>query len=116
MFLFIHLSSLDDGQTAWNRTSKDCPLRGKYVHPDNFSVKGWAVIHQSGVLTPPHHDSEGQNTFVIGVTGLKLWSVFNARDRQNLRSQLEATINLCGDRILDDFEGETVDVCPGDLL
>ncbi|KAG1772238.1 hypothetical protein EV702DRAFT_1201626 [Suillus placidus] len=35
---YLRLSALDDGLMAWHRTLQDCPLKGKFVHPDNFRI------------------------------------------------------------------------------
>ncbi|KAG1770829.1 hypothetical protein EV702DRAFT_1202303 [Suillus placidus] len=111
-----YLSALDDGLMAWHRTLQDCPLKGKFVHPDNFLVNGWGLIHQGGVVTAPHHDSEGQNTFVIGDIGLKIWVWFFYKDSKDRRSLLQASRSLCDKYDFSQFLAESVTVYPGDLI
>ncbi|KAG1830704.1 hypothetical protein DFJ58DRAFT_848392 [Suillus subalutaceus] len=101
---------------AWHRSIRDCPLEGKFVHPDNFLVNGWGLIHQGGVVTTPHHDSEGQNTFVIGDIGLKFWVWFFYKDHQDRQALLQASTSLCDKYDFSQFAAESVTVYPGDLI
>ncbi|KAG1725977.1 hypothetical protein EDB19DRAFT_1833597 [Suillus lakei] len=109
-------SVLDDGLMAWHRSIRDCPLEGKFVHPDNFLVNGWGLIHQGGVVTTPHHDSEGQNTFVIGDVGLKIWVWFFYKDPRDRQALLQASTSLCDKYDFSQFVAESVTVYPGDLI
>ncbi|KAG1845819.1 hypothetical protein F4604DRAFT_1936730 [Suillus subluteus] len=68
-----HLRQLDHGIAhGWNQTTTDYPIQDK-VHPDNFLLNGWSLLHQPGVLTNFHHDSDGGVTFVQSVLGKKKW-------------------------------------------
>ncbi|KAG1860108.1 hypothetical protein F4604DRAFT_1684483 [Suillus subluteus] len=59
-----HLRQLDHGIAhGWNQTTTDYPIQDK-VHPDNFLLNGWSLLHQPGVLTNFHHDLDGGVTFV----------------------------------------------------
>ncbi|KAG2097933.1 uncharacterized protein F5147DRAFT_777801 [Suillus discolor] len=110
------LSVLDDGLMAWHRSIRDCPLEGKFVHPDNFLVNGWGLIHQGGVVTTPHHDSEGQNTFVIGDIGLKFWVWFFYKGPKDRQALLHASTSLCDEYDFSQFATESITVHPGDLI
>jgi hypothetical protein len=43
------------------------------VHPDNFLLNGWSLLHQSAVMTNFHHNSDRGVTFVQSVLGKKQW-------------------------------------------
>ncbi|KAG2034363.1 hypothetical protein BDR03DRAFT_984361 [Suillus americanus] len=65
------LRQLDHGiGHGWNQTTTNYPIQDK-VHPDNFLLNGWSLLHQSGVLTDAHQDSDGGVTFVQLVLGKK---------------------------------------------
>ncbi|KAG2045884.1 hypothetical protein BDR06DRAFT_309225 [Suillus hirtellus] len=68
-----HLRQLDHGIVhGWNQTTTDYPIQD-LVHPDNFLLNGWSLLHQPAVLTNFHHDSDGGVTFVQSVLGKKKW-------------------------------------------
>jgi hypothetical protein len=59
------------------------------VHPENFTVKGWGMVHDAGFLTYPHHDAEGTLTWIWMEVGVKMWVYFRPRSRQNECSHLQ---------------------------
>ncbi|KAG1747031.1 uncharacterized protein EDB91DRAFT_1079672 [Suillus paluster] len=70
------LKNLDHGLIhGWNHTTYNIPISSK-VHPENFTVKGWALLHHAGFLTYPHHNVEGALTWVRMEVGVKFWVVF----------------------------------------
>ncbi|KAG1839810.1 hypothetical protein DFJ58DRAFT_733150 [Suillus subalutaceus] len=69
--LLSYLSTLDSGITnGWNQTTVNGPI-GDKVHPDNFIVHSWSLLHRPAYWTNSHHDSDGSVTFVQIDTGEK---------------------------------------------
>jgi hypothetical protein len=68
------------------------------------------------VVTPPHHDSEGQNTFVTGKIGLKMWVPLRHVKGDNLEELAWEAASLCGNHDMSKFKAETVTIAPGDML
>ncbi|KAG2335269.1 hypothetical protein BDR05DRAFT_1007010 [Suillus weaverae] len=105
----FELVPLDEGQMAWHRTTKDCPLPGPGIDLGSPS----ATVSQGGVLIPPHHDSEGRNTYFFPVIGIQLRTLLFHKITQDGKVPPQATQSLCD---LDDYDAETVTIYPGDLL
>ncbi|KAG2062626.1 hypothetical protein BDR04DRAFT_1123818 [Suillus decipiens] len=83
------LRNIDHGLThGWNETTYDVPIKSK-VHPENFTVKGWALVHHAGYLTYPHHDAESTLTWVMMDIGVKFWVLFSPNDRSDDRKHLQ---------------------------
>ncbi|KAG1802533.1 hypothetical protein EV424DRAFT_1351694 [Suillus variegatus] len=64
---------------GWNQTTVNCPILSGKVHPDNFTIKSWALLHQAGFVSNPHHDVDGTVTFVQVQTGVKFQIVFSTK-------------------------------------
>ncbi|KAG2136434.1 hypothetical protein DEU56DRAFT_913013 [Suillus clintonianus] len=116
------LKNLDHGLTyGWNGTTYDVPITSK-VHPENFSVKGWALLHHAGFLTYPHHDAEGALTWAKMEVGVKFWVVFRPKDRHDDRQHLrDMAMNLAnmtenGPWIRQNCDAEVVTLYPGDII
>ncbi|KAG1808886.1 uncharacterized protein BJ212DRAFT_1302787 [Suillus subaureus] len=103
---------LDESQMAWHRTTRDCPSAGLGIHLGS----PWASVSQGGVLIPPHHDSEGRNTYFFPVTGIQLQTLLFHKITCDGKVPLQATKSLCSSHDLDDYDAETMTIYPGDLL
>ncbi|KAG1828584.1 hypothetical protein DFJ58DRAFT_848318 [Suillus subalutaceus] len=118
-----YLSTLDSGITnGWNQTTVDCPI-GDKVHPDNFIVHSWSLLHGPAYWTNPHHDSDGSVTFVQIETGEKKWGLFkpiheDTITRTNLSNIALTLTDLYRNRenIQENWHGEIVTLLPGDML
>ncbi|KAG2336299.1 hypothetical protein BDR05DRAFT_1005990 [Suillus weaverae] len=116
-------STLDHGMVyAWNLTLTCKP---RSVHPDNFLVKAWALLHHAGFLTYFHHDSDGGNTYVKveNHNGLKFWCLAFPKNGHAIpRTTLSTNFALFADlkknrkKIESKWDFEVVTVLPGDLL
>ncbi|KAG1899874.1 uncharacterized protein F5891DRAFT_1189346 [Suillus fuscotomentosus] len=113
---------LDHGLVyGWNQTTVDCPVCSGKVHPDNFTVKSWALLHQAGFITYPHHDADGAVTFVQVQTGIKFWIVFTTKEKLSRTALLKAQM-LFADwqkhhrEIESTWHGEVITLLPGDLV
>ncbi|KAG1836496.1 hypothetical protein DFJ58DRAFT_734920 [Suillus subalutaceus] len=116
-------STLDHGMVyAWNLTLTCKP---QSVHPDNFLVKAWALLHHAGFLTYFHHDSDGGNTYVKveNHSGVKFWCLAFPKDGHSIsRTALSANFALFANlkknrkKIESKWDFEVVTVLPGDLL
>ncbi|KAG2353406.1 hypothetical protein BDR07DRAFT_1496320 [Suillus spraguei] len=116
-------STLDHGLVyAWNLTLTCKP---QSVHPDNFLVKSWALLHHAGFLTYFHHDSDGGNTYVKveNDNGVKFWCLAFPKDGHAIsRTTLSANFALFADlkknckKIESKWDFEVVTILPGDLL
>ncbi|KAG1830502.1 hypothetical protein DFJ58DRAFT_736937 [Suillus subalutaceus] len=83
------LRNIDHGLVhGWNQTTHSVPIVSK-VHPENFTVKAWGMLHHAGFLTYPHHDAEGTSTWVRMEAGAKFWVVFRPKDRWEDRSHIQ---------------------------
>lgn len=117
------LSTLDSGIiNGWNQTTVDCPI-GEKVHPDNFTVHSWALIHGPAYWTHPHHDSDGSLTFVQVETGEKKWGLWRHRNEDEIsRTKLSEIAPELTDlyrsrkNIEESWHGEIVTLLPGDML
>ncbi|KAG1791151.1 uncharacterized protein HD556DRAFT_1445406 [Suillus plorans] len=117
------LSTLDSGiVNGWNQTTVDCPV-GEKVHPDNFTVHSWALIHSPAFWTHPHHDSDGSLTFVQVETGEKKWGLWrhvheDMLTRTHLSEIAPELTDLYQNRkkIQETWHGEIVTLLPGDML
>ncbi|KAG1817624.1 uncharacterized protein BJ212DRAFT_1480179 [Suillus subaureus] len=108
----LELAPLDKGQMAWHWTTRDCPSAGPGIHLGS----PWTSVSQGGVLIPPHHDSEGRNTYFFPVTGIQLWTLLFRKITCDGKVPLQATKYLCSPHDLDDYDAETMTVYPGGLL
>ncbi|KAG2747790.1 hypothetical protein P692DRAFT_20736971 [Suillus brevipes Sb2] len=116
-------STLDHGMVyGWNLTST-CKMQS--VHPDNFLVKAWALLHHAGFLTYFHHDADGGNTYikVENHNGVKFWCLAFPKDGHAIsRTTLIANFALFADlkknrnKIESKWDFEVVTILPGDLL
>ncbi|KAG0691657.1 uncharacterized protein EDB91DRAFT_1257012 [Suillus paluster] len=116
------LKNLDHGLVhGWNHTTYDVPISSK-VHPENFTVKGWAILHHAGFLTYPHHDAEGSLTWARMEVGVKFWVVFWPKDRHDDRKHLQEIAIRLGnfteneDWIRAHCDVEVITLYPGDVL
>ncbi|KAG1828889.1 hypothetical protein DFJ58DRAFT_737581 [Suillus subalutaceus] len=116
------LRNLDHGLAhGWNQTTYDVPISSN-IHPENFTVKGWALLHHAGFLTYPHHDAEGSLTWVRIEVGVKFWVVFRPKDRQNDRKHLQDFALRLGNFteneawIRANCDAEVITLLPGDIL
>ncbi|OJA20360.1 hypothetical protein AZE42_07313 [Rhizopogon vesiculosus] len=83
------LSKLDHGLVhGWNETMYDCPISSD-VHPENFTVKGWGLLHHAGIYTGAHYDAEGTLTWIRMEVGVKYWVVFKPKTKHNNRLHLQ---------------------------
>jgi hypothetical protein len=93
------------------------------VHPDNFTVRSWALLHGPAYWTNPHHDSDGGATFIQIETGQKKWGLFRPINedtvtRTNLSEMALTLVDLYRNRenIQENWHGEIVTLLPGDIL
>ncbi|KAG1722727.1 uncharacterized protein EDB91DRAFT_1255924 [Suillus paluster] len=113
---------LDHGLVyGWNQTTVDCPISSGKVHPDNFTVKSWALLHQGGFVTYPHHNSDGAITVLRVEAGAKLWIVFRTKKKLNRTALQKAQMLFANfaqnrDAIMEIWEAEVIRLLPGDLL
>ncbi|KAG2029909.1 hypothetical protein BDR03DRAFT_975385 [Suillus americanus] len=116
------LRNLDHGIAhGWSETVYDVPISSK-VHPENFTVKGWALVHHAGFLTYPHHDAEGTLTWVKMDVGIKFWVIFRPKDRHDDRKHLQDFAIRLGNFteneswIRANCDAEVITLLPGDML
>jgi hypothetical protein len=113
---------LDHGLVyGWNQTTVDCPIRSGKVHPDNFTMKSWALLHQAGFVSYSHYDADGAITFVRIEMGIKLWVVFRPKhtlSRTALQKAQMLFSNFANNRkeIMLTWSAEIVTLLDGDLL
>ena len=84
-------------------------------------MKSWALLHQGGYVTYPHHDADGSNTFVRMHVGIKFWVMFRTKNKLLKRDKLRSTqMNLAGlpnaNKGANEWEAEVVTLFPGDEL
>ncbi|KAH7904054.1 hypothetical protein BJ138DRAFT_1119778 [Hygrophoropsis aurantiaca] len=73
--------NIDDGLVlGWNQTTAYNDNVGAKVSPGNWMSTSWALAHHPGVLTYPHHDADGYNTFMVVMSGAKFWIVIRLND------------------------------------
>ncbi|KAG1744241.1 hypothetical protein EDB19DRAFT_1827122 [Suillus lakei] len=121
--LLLFLSNLDSGIiNGWNQTTVDCPI-GEKVHPDNFTIHSWALVHRPAYWTPPHYDSDGSVTFVQVETGEKKWGLWRPIDEDTITRTNLSNIALTlldiyqnHNKIQENWHGEIVTLLPGDML
>lgn len=83
------LSNLDHGLAyGWSQTTHRVPIISK-VHPENFTVRGWGILHHAGYLSYPHHDAEGTLTWLRMEHGVKFWVVFRPKNNRDDRKHLQ---------------------------
>lgn len=81
---------------AWGETTHEYPLEDTRPHPDAFLNRSWGLLHQAGIYTAPHHDSNGRITFVRIVSGMKMWAVYDLEDTSASRDEAsDAFYRLC---------------------
>lgn len=111
---------LDDGLTVgWSQTQRDMPFEKRKVYADNLSVRSWALAHHAGVLTFPYHDADGEVTYVLGMSGVKLWTFYFVNDPTKSRNEiLKIFVRQCDRNELEhpDIHAETIYLYPGDLV
>ncbi|KAG2352812.1 hypothetical protein BDR07DRAFT_1497598 [Suillus spraguei] len=113
---------LDHGLVyGWNQTTVDCPIRSGKVHPDNFTVKSWALLHQAGYVSYPHHDADGAVTFLQIQSGVKFWVVFRTKEKLSRTALQKAQMLFANwrnnrEEIDSTWHGEVITLLPGDLL
>jgi hypothetical protein len=121
---FGHVTSrnIDHGLVyGWNQTSHCVPIKSK-VHPENFTVKGWGLLHHAGFLSYPHHDAEGTLTWVRMEVGVKFWAVFRPKRYQDNRIHLQEFATKLVDFtshkewVQKHCDGEVIVLRPGDML
>jgi hypothetical protein len=82
-------SNLDHGLAyGWSQTTHRVPIISK-VHPENFTVRGWGILHHAGYLSYPHHDAEGTLTWLRMEHGVKFWVVFRPKNNRDDRKHLQ---------------------------
>jgi len=89
------------------------------VSSDNLAVRSWALAHQAGVISYPHQDADGDATYVIGISGIKLWTFYFLRNPTLPRDTIKGIFrSLCDPDKRDHPHvcAETVYLYPGDLL
>jgi hypothetical protein len=113
---------LDHGLVyGWNQTTVDCPVRSGKVHPDNFTTKSWAILHQAGFVSYPHHDADGAITFVRVETGIKFWVVFRPKHQLSRTALQKAQMLFANftenrEEIILTWDAEVITLLAGDLL
>ncbi|KAG2738049.1 hypothetical protein P692DRAFT_20759863 [Suillus brevipes Sb2] len=116
------LQLLDHGLVyGWNQTTVDCPIRSGKVHPDNFTTKSWAILHQAGFVSYPHHDADGAITFVRVETGIKFWVVFRPKHQLSRTALQKAQMLFANftenrEEIILTWDAEVITLLAGDLL
>lgn len=115
-------SNIDHGLVhGWNETSHVVPIMND-VHPENFTTKGWALLHHPGVVTYPHQDAEGTLTWTRVEVGMKFWAVFYPKGHRDQRTHLEDIARRLTDFIgnkrwlMDHCHAEVITLFPGDIL
>ncbi|KIK37150.1 hypothetical protein CY34DRAFT_109229 [Suillus luteus UH-Slu-Lm8-n1] len=107
---------------AWGETVHEFPLQDTRPHPDVFLNRSWGLLHQAGIYTAPHHDSNGKNTFVKIVSGMKMWCVYHLDDASVPRDQAADVFHrLCdidGDlsQLPEGLVAEVIILHAGDML
>ena len=106
---------------GWNETTHAVPVTSD-VHPDNFTSKGWGILHHPGVVTYPHQDAEGTATWTRVEAGVKMWVVFKQRGRFDDRMHREdigcrLTDIIANQEWLEEHcEAEVITLRPGDMM
>ncbi|KAG1804194.1 uncharacterized protein BJ212DRAFT_1304404 [Suillus subaureus] len=59
------------------------------VHLENFTTKGWGLLHHAGFLTYLHHDAEGTLMWLRMEVGIKFWVIFWLRSGRSDHIQLQ---------------------------
>ncbi|OCH83607.1 hypothetical protein OBBRIDRAFT_547796 [Obba rivulosa] len=97
----------------------------KFVHPDNFMRRFFALLHHAGMLTYPHHDADGDGTAVIVLSGAKLWAVINPKPGYDCMSRSDVdslflSVAEWGSQGMpidsDKWDIEVIHAVPGDLI
>ncbi|KAG2028812.1 hypothetical protein BDR03DRAFT_1019312 [Suillus americanus] len=116
------LKNLDHGLAyGWNQTTYDVPIKSN-VHPENFTVKGWALLHHAGFLTYPHRNAEGSLTWVRVEVGTQFWVVFRPKnryhDRQHIQDVASRLRNFTENEawIKAHCDAEVITLLPGDII
>ncbi|KAG1720983.1 uncharacterized protein EDB91DRAFT_1256739 [Suillus paluster] len=116
------LRNIDHGLVyGWNQTTHSVPMQSD-VHPENFTVKGWALLHHAGFLTYPHHDAEGTLTWVRMEVGVKFWVIFRPkyhhRNRLHLQQFATKLVDFTSHKkwLEKHCDGEVIVLRPGDML
>ncbi|KAG1855274.1 hypothetical protein F4604DRAFT_1932333 [Suillus subluteus] len=72
---------------AWGETTHEYSLEDTRPHPDAFLNRSWGLLHQAGIYSAPHHDSNGLITFVKIVSGMKMWGIYDLEDTSVSRDE-----------------------------
>ncbi|KAH0836370.1 hypothetical protein J3R83DRAFT_7943 [Lanmaoa asiatica] len=111
---------LNDGLTVrWSQTQHDMPFDKRKIYVDNLSVHSWAMAHQAGIFTFPHHDADGEVTYTVGMSGVKLWTFyFSHNPTKSCNNILKIFSWLCNHNECQhpNIHAETVYLYPGDLI
>lgn len=111
---------LDDGLTiGWSQTQRDVPFDKRKVTADNLAVRSWGLAHQAGAFSYPHQDADGDATYILGMSGVKLWTFYFPIDPTISRPELRSVMqSLCNPDSLENsgIHSETVHIYPGDLV
>lgn len=107
---------------SWSEIVHKYPLEDTWPHSDIFLNRSWGLLHQAGIYTAPHHDSNGKNTFVKIVSGMKMWCVYHLDDASVPRDQAADVFHrLCdidGDlsQLPEGLVAEVIILHAGDML
>lgn len=123
---FLFFSHLDDSAVAWaslkeNAFKDSIPL-------DTIQARSWALLHQAGCHTYPHHDAGGQATIIIMRSGCKLWGIIRPENYE-VASSRETLNKMVQERFVQEEEDGklkrgyatgckeyTMDAKPGDIM
>jgi len=113
-------SMLDDGLTVrWSPTQRDAPFEKCKVSADNLAVRSWGLAHQAGVFTYPHQDADSDAIYIIGMSGIKMWTFYFICDPSKSRNEILSIITKLintDETEHPDLDAETVYLYPRDLL
>jgi hypothetical protein len=111
---------LDDGLAiGWSQTQHDAPFLKRKVSADNLAIRSWGLAHHAGVFTYPHQDADGEAAYVLGMSGLKMWTFYFVRDNAKTRKEILAIIDdliTTNETDHPEIDAETVYIYPGDLM
>lgn len=63
---------MDHGYQSWTRLHGTKSDR-EFIPSDVIKTRSWGLAHHAMFHTYPHHDSEGQASFVQVTSGVKFW-------------------------------------------
>lgn len=106
---------------GWNQTTHSVPIQAK-VHSENFTVKGWEILHHAGFPTYPHYDAEGTLTWLRLEVGVKFWVVFRPKqyhhDRLHLQDFVTKLVDVTSHQqwVEKHCDGEVIVLRAGDIV